>query len=76
MRVASSRRKSKWVEKPHGKYLWEDLRDPPKAQVKGYRTIRQGDHVVRVALLRSGKTVATSIGHPKSERKRGKRKKR
>ena len=74
--MASPRRKGRqWVKKPHGEYVWEDLRDPPASQVQAYRTIRQGDHVVRIAILRNGKTVATSVGHPKTERK-AERKKR
>lgn len=69
----AKRKTIKVEKKPTGKYLWQDLQDPPKSQVKGYRTVRQGDHVVRVAILkgkgpRGGRTVATSIGHPLNEK--------
>jgi len=57
-----------------GKYVWEDFKDPPKNQVLRYRTVKQGDHVIRVAVLkkkgpRGGRTVAVSVGHPKTEKK-------
>lgn len=75
--MATSRRRSrskgtKVVVKPH--YVVEDLPNPPESEVKAYRTVRQGNHLVRVAVLkrkgpRGGRTVATSIWHPKSERK-------
>ena len=60
------------VTKPN--YVVEDLRDPPKRDVEGYRTVRRGNHLIRVAILkrkgpRGGRTVATSVWHPKSERK-------
>ena len=57
-----------------GKYVWEDFKDPPKSQVLRYRTVKQGGHVIRVAVLkkkgpRGGRTVAVSVGHPKTEKK-------
>lgn len=56
-----------WVEKRN--YIVEDLRDPPRSQVLRYRRKRQGDHLINIAVLRSGKSVATSIWHPKDESK-------
>ena len=52
----------------------EDLPNPPESKVQGYRTVRRGRHLIRVAILRGrgprgGRTVATSIWHPRSERK-------
>jgi hypothetical protein len=70
--VARSRRAVSIKQKPN--YVVEDLRNPPKSQVLGYRTKKlPGGHLVRVAILkrkgpRGGRTVATSIWHPKSER--------
>jgi len=70
-----ARRKVLKVEKkPTGKYVWEDYKNPPKRDVIGYRTVKQGNHVIRVAILRrkgprGGRTVVTSVGHPLTERK-------
>ena len=70
-----ARRKTISVEtSKSGKYVWQDFKDPPKSQVLKYRTVKQGDHVIRVAVLkkkgpRGGRTVAVSVGHPKTERK-------
>jgi len=69
-----ARKAIKIEKKPSGNYVWEDFKNPPKSKVVGYRTVKQGDHVVRVAILkgrgpRGGRTVATSVGHPLSEKK-------
>ncbi len=54
-------------------YVVEDYKNPPKKQVLGYRTVKTpSGHLVRVAILRKkgprgGRTVATSIAHPKKE---------
>ncbi len=66
-------RKSLKVETTHN-YRIEDYRNPPKSQVLGYRTKKAGDHLVRLAILRrkgprGGRTVATSLWHPKSEKR-------
>ena len=66
------RRAAKVVTKPN--YVVEDFRNPPKNQVLRYRTVRRGKHLLRVAVLkrkgpRGGRTVVTSVWHPKSERK-------
>jgi len=68
--VASKKKRVKIVETPN--YIVEDLPNPPKSKVKGYRRVRakkQKGHLITVALLKGGGSVATSIWHPKSERK-------
>lgn len=63
-------RVSKIVEKPN--FIVEDLKNPPKDKIKGYRRIRppnQKGHLVNIALLKGGGSVATSVWHPKSEKK-------
>jgi len=70
----AKRKVIKVEKKPTGRYVWEDYRNPPKRLVLGYRTVKtKGGHVVRVAILRKkgprgGRTVATSVGHPITER--------
>ena len=69
-----ARRKTISVETSKtGKYVWQDFKDPQKRDVLRYRTVKKGGHVIRVAVLkkkgpRGGRTVAVSIGHPKTER--------
>lgn len=72
--MAKKRKAISVITPKTGKYVWEDFKDPPKNQVLRYRTVKQGDHVIRVAVLkkkgpRGGRTVAVSVGHPKTERK-------
>lgn len=56
-------------------YVVEDFKNPPKKEVKDYRTVKKGDHLIKVAILkeegpRGGRTKATSLWHPESEYKR------
>lgn len=58
-----------------GNYVIEDYKNPPKKEVKAYRTVKKEDHLIKVAILkkeglRGGKTKVTSIWHPKAEYKR------
>lgn len=69
------RRKAIKVEhKPN--YVVEDYRNPPRRLVRAYRTVKTpSGHLIRVAVLRregprGGRTVATSIWHPKAEKRR------
>jgi len=43
---------------------------PEPTKTRGWRTIRQGAHRVRVALLPGGGSVAVALLHPKGEDKR------
>ncbi len=47
-------------------YRREKLAAEPKC-VRGWRTVKAGTHRVRIALLPGGKTLATSILHPRRE---------
>lgn len=52
-------------------YVVEDLPNP-KGKIIGYRRIRppnQPGHLVNIALLKGGGSKATSVWHPKTERK-------
>lgn len=55
-------------------YVVEDFKNPPKSQVIAYRTKKLPDgHLARIAILkkkgpRGGRTVITSLWHPKTER--------
>ena len=64
----------KGVKEGSARYVWEDLRDPPKGDVLRYRQKKVDGHIVKVAVLkkdgpRGGRTVVTAIGHPVGERK-------
>jgi hypothetical protein len=56
-------------------FLVEDYRNPPKRQVLAYRSKKtKDDHVLTVAVLkkegpRGGRTVLTSLKHPKGEKR-------
>lgn len=55
-------------------FVVEDFKNPPKRQVIGYRRKKVGGHVLIIAILRKkgprgGRTVVTSVWHPKTERK-------
>lgn len=70
--MASKRKATKIVQKPH--YVVEDYRNPPKNQVLRYRRKKVGSHILNIAVLkkegpRGGRTVVTSVWHPKTERK-------
>ena len=59
------------VVKPN--YVVEDLRNPPKDQIAGYRRKKVGGHVLTLAILRragprGGRTIVTSVWHPKGEK--------
>lgn len=79
MAKTSSRKAIKTVTKPN--YVVEDLKNPPKSQILGYRRVKtKSGHIINVAILkkkgpRGGRTVATSLWHPKKEWKaeRGKK---
>ena len=49
-----------------GRYLWEDVANP--RNVEKYRRRRVNGHVLTIAVLKNGKTVVTSIGHPREEK--------
>lgn len=54
-----------------GDYVVEDLPNP-KGKIVGYRRIRPPDqpgHIINIALLEGGGSKATSVWHPKTERK-------
>jgi len=71
--VVAKRKAVKVVQKPN--YTVVDYRNPPRKQILRYRTVKtKTGHLVRGAVLRrkgprGGRTVATSVWHPKSERK-------
>lgn len=55
-------------------FVIEDFRNPPKKQVSEYRRKKVGNHVLTIAVLRregprGGRTIVTSVWHPKTERK-------
>jgi hypothetical protein len=56
-------------------FLVEDYRNPPKKEVRAYRSKKTKDgHVLTFAILkrkgpRGGKTVLTSLKHPKGEKR-------
>lgn len=70
-KTSSPRKVIKTVTKPN--YVVEDLKNPPKSQIQGYRRVKtKSGHIINVAILkkkgpRGGRTVATSIWHPKKE---------
>jgi len=72
--VATKKRKViKRVKTPN--YEVEDYKNPPEDEVLGYRTIKQGAHRIRVAIMkrkgpRGGRTRVTSVWHPKGERRK------
>jgi hypothetical protein len=55
-------------------FLVEDYRNPPKREVRAYRSKKTKDgHVLTLAVLkrkgpRGGRTVLTSLKHPKGEK--------
>jgi hypothetical protein len=55
-------------------FLVEDYRNPPKKEVRAYRSKKTKDgHVLTFAILkkqgpRGGRTVLTSLKHPKEEK--------
>ncbi len=63
-------------------YVVEDYRNPPKKDIVGYRRVKtKSGHIVNVAILkkkgpRGGRTVATSVWHPKSEWEKEKKRRR
>lgn len=67
-------------------YVVEDYKNPPAKDVVAYRRKKVDGHVLTLAVLkkkgpRGGRTVVTSIWHPKTEKNRraskgGRRKKR
>lgn len=53
-------------------YTIVDYKNPPKRLVAGYRRKRVGNHLLTIAILkkkgpRGGRTVVTSVWHPKTE---------
>ncbi|MCL5264917.1 MAG: hypothetical protein M1343_06965 [Chloroflexi bacterium] len=50
------------------RYRRQKLAKEPK-NTRGYRTVNAGSHRVKVALLPGGKTKATSVLHPKGEKR-------
>jgi len=69
--LATGRKAVKVVQKPN--YTVVDYRAPPKKQVLRYRTVKtKSGHLVGVAVLRKegprgGRTVATSVWHPRKK---------
>lgn len=49
-------------------YVVEDYKNPPKSQVAKWRRKEVGGHILNIAVLKNGKTVVTSVWHPKTER--------
>lgn len=81
--VAKKKRKPIKTE-TKGNYVIEDYKNPPKKEIKGYRTVKKDGHLIKVAIMknegpRGGRTKVTSIWHPKNEfkqdKKKGKKKK-
>jgi hypothetical protein len=55
-------------------YVVEDYKNPPKRNIVAWRKKKVGSHVLTLAILnkkgdREGRTVVTSVWHPKTERK-------
>lgn len=73
MRHMARRRKVIGIEnKPN--YVVEDFKNPPEDEVIGYRRKRVDGHLLTLAILkdkgpRGGRTVVTSVWHPKTEKK-------
>lgn len=71
----ASKRKPIKVEQTKN-YTVVDYKNPPKKQVLKYRTVKTPTgHLVRVAVLkrkglRGGRTVVTSVWHPKKSKKK------
>lgn len=68
-------KKRKTIKIEHTKnYVVEDYKNPPKKDVVAYRRKKVDGHVLTLAILkkkgpRGGRTVVTSIWHPKTEKK-------
>jgi len=70
--LARSRKVIGYEAKP--RYVVEDYRNPPKSQIIGYRRKKlPSGHILTLAILRrkgprGGRTVVTSLWHPRTER--------
>ncbi|MGB9886904.1 MAG: hypothetical protein ACPLRW_07905 [Moorellales bacterium] len=71
--MARKRKIIKVEQKPN--YVVEDYKNPPEKDIIGYRRVKtKSGHIINVAILkkkgpRGGRTVATSLWHPKSEKR-------
>lgn len=67
------RKAIKIEKKPN--YVVEDYRNPPKNKIAGYRRKKLASgHILNLAIMKGtspkgGKTVVTSVWHPKTEKK-------
>jgi len=44
-------------------------KNPPSKKIAKWRRKKIGSHIVNLAILKNGKSVSTSVWHPKTERK-------
>lgn len=47
----------------------KELEKPKKSEVRGYRRVKRNGTIINIALLKNGKTQATSIWKPKKSRR-------